>query len=857
MRRLAGFAFTLAAVWLAPVARAQDAAAVTGVVSDSSGAVIVGADVALVNTATRASYVSRTNSLGSYRIVNVTPGPGYKLTFKMPGFGQVVVNDIYLTVANTRTQNAVLKPGAVSTEIQVSAASSEVTLNTTDATIGNNFDVSTLNDLPVQVRDTPTSLFTLQPGVAASSVTGARTDQSYVSVDGLDVNDIATGQTFLIVANAPVDSLEEFKGTVAGETADSEPAGGGEFQLVTKGGTNNWHGNVNEYHRDTITQANNWFRDEIGLPLPHYVRNQFGGNISGPIEKDKAFIFFNFFDLRLATSTAEETTVPTKSYASGNISYILANASNGSGACSFTSRLNTTPQCIGTLTPAQVKALDPNNVGFDPVVQSFLNSRYPAPNDPTGGDGINTQGFRFAAPDPDDETNYVVKFDYTINSSMKVFAKAGINRENSVEFPQELPSDPVFGNPFIDRSYDYVLGHIWTIGATKVNQFYYGDTIEKFDFPANYAPTGTTVLTFGGNSSAPFLGSPYNEQETQNRRLPIPVVRDDFKWQKGSHNLSFGGSFKFIKTSSQQVADFNFLSLGLGLALPELDPSVRPTAANGYVTNPIRGGTTAPLLYDNAFALALGHISGVNTNYNYNRSGVAYPNGTGHFRRYRYYQTELYAADSWKANKSLTLTYGLRYQFYSVPYETNGYESIQNFNFDTYFGDRVKQSAAGISGPTSVPFITYNLGGKANNAAPLFQPNYKDFAPRASFAYNPGWAKRTVFNGGAGIVFDRTVLNALNFVQDQNSFLFQNNVVNDNFGDLSADPRTGTNFSFPPNTAPTITHPYTPNLDGFGGTDGLVNNAAFNTIINPNLKDPYSIMVNVLEFSRNFRGTWC
>ncbi|HEY5054700.1 MAG TPA: carboxypeptidase-like regulatory domain-containing protein, partial [Acidobacteriaceae bacterium] len=747
-----------AAFFAVSALHAQDASAVTGVVSDTNGAVIAGAEVTLVNTTTRAAYSGKTNSLGSYRIVNVTPGPGYKLTFKMAGFGQVVVNDVYLTVATTRTQNATLKPGAVTTEVEVSAANSEVTLNTTDATIGNNFDVKLLDQLPIQVRNTPASLFALQPGITKDpdgeySITGARTDQTYVTVDGLDVNDISTGQSFLLVADAPVDSVQEFRGTVAGQLASAGPGGGGQFQLVTKSGTNSWHGNVNLYHRDTSTVANDWFNDRDGVSLAHYVRNQFGGNIGGPIKKDKAFFFFNFFDLRLAHSTSVETIVPTKSFAGGNISYILANASNGSGGCSFTSRLNTTPQCIGTLTPAQVKALDPAGIGFSSVVQSFLNSRYPAPNDPTAGDGINTQGYRFNAPKPDDETNYVARFDYTINPTMKFFAKFGMNREDAIEFPQVLPADPVAGNPIHDRSYDYVLGHTWTIGSTKINQFSYGDTIEKFNFPANYAPTGTTVLAFGALTNATFLGNPYNEQETQKRRLPIPVVRDDFNWLKGAHSLGFGGSFKFIKTESEQKLDFNFLGLGLGSGLPGLDPSVRPTVANGYVSNPIRGGTTAPFLYDNAFALALGHIADVTTNYNYNNAGVAYPAGSGHVRRYRYYQTELYFGDTWKANKALTLTYGVNYQYYSVPYETSGLESIQNFDFDTYFADRVKQSAAGNSGAATVPFITYNLGGKANNAAPLFQPNRKDFSPRFSFAYNPSYLPKTVFNGGAGVIF--------------------------------------------------------------------------------------------------------
>jgi hypothetical protein len=850
--------FLLAVIFTSSVSHAQDVAAVTGVVSDTNGGLIVGADVKLVNTTTRAEYSGKTNSLGSYRIVNVTPGPGYKLTLTKGGFEPLVVTDIYLTVGTTRTQNAMLKPGSVRESVVVSAANSEVTLDTTDAQIGNNFDTNLLNELPVQVRDTPSSLFTLQPGIttspsvpaksisSTSSVTGARTDQSYVSVDGLDVNYISTGQTFLMVANAPVDSVEEFRGTVAGQLANSDPAGGGQFELVTKSGSNSWHGNVNEYHRDTSTAANDWFDDEAGVPLAHYVRNQFGGNLGGPIKKDKAFIFFNFFDLRLAHSVSEDTVVPTKSYSGGNISYVLANASDGSGACPTS--VHPAAKCIGTLTPAQVKSLDPAGVGFSSVMQTLLSSRYGnlagGSYDPTNGDGINTEGYRFNAPDPEDETNYVARFDYNIRPSMQLFAKFGMNRENTVEFLQVLPSDPVFANPFIDRSYDYVIGHTWTIGANKVNRFSYGDTVEKDNFPATFAPTGTTVLTLGDGVNS-FLGDPYPEQETQKRRVPIPVVSDDFAWQKGRHGLDFGGSFKFIKTESQQIDDFNFLGLGLGAGLPGLDPTMRPDATTGYVTNSIRGGTIAPGLYDNAFALALGHIADVSTNYNYNASGAAYANGTGHLRRYRYYQTELYAADSWKVSRSLTLTYGLRYQYYSVPYETNGLESVENLDFDTYFADRVKQSAAGVSGPASVPFITYKLGGKANaGAPPLFQPNYKDFAPRASFAYNPEWASKTVFNGGAGIVYDRTVLNALNFIQDQSSYLFQNTVDNSNFGDLAGDPRVGTNYSFPGNTAPSITVPYTPNVYA-GVPDGLTNNTyGFNSIIDPNLKDPYSILLN-------------
>jgi hypothetical protein len=187
------------------------------------------------------------------------------------------------------------------------------------------------------------------------------------------------------------------------------------------------------------------------------------------------------------------------------------------------------------------------------------------------------------------------------------------------------------------------------------------------------------------------------------------------------------------------------------------------------------------------------------------------------------------------------MTYGLRYQFYTVPWEVSGAESVQNWGFDQYFGIRATQSATGQSGDQAVPFITYSLGGKGNKAVPLYTPSYKDLAPRVAFAYNVPQFPKMVLNAGAGIMFDRTVTNALNFIQDQSSYLFQN-TVNNSFGSLTSDPRIGANFSFPGNTAPTITKPYTPYVSG--GTPYGLGEGAFNSIIDPNLKDPYSIALN-------------
>lgn len=830
---------------LSAMLRAQDVASLTGVVTDSSGAIVPGVNVSLLNTTTNATYQATTNSVGAYTIVNVPPGPGYKLSFSLNGFEPFVITGIYLNVASTRTQNARLNPGSVSQTIEVSAAGQGVTLNTTDASVGNNFEGQLLNELPVQNRDNPRALMTLQPGVTLDgAVTGARTDQNNVTLDGLDVNDIATGQEYNIVAKAPIDSVQEFRGTVAGNLANSGPGGGGQFQLVTKSGTNQFHGNLNEYHRDTALEANEWFNKNSSpqVSRPALIRNQFGGNIGGPILKDKLFFFFDYNNSRIIQATQASRTVPLDSFRNGNVSYIKNTDGNGN-VCTGASRQNSTPQCIGSINAQQIAALDPQGVGINTSFLAFVNQRYPHANDLTGGDGINTGAFRFNSPAPDYSTNYVGRIDYNLNSSMKVFGRFTIVRENSIESPIQFPGDPVT-SPYIDRSYAYVFGYTWVISPTKVNQFIYGETISDLAFPNTYNPQGTSILTFGDGTTT-LLADPYSSPvNAQSRRIPIPLISDDFSWQKGSHNFGFGGTFKFIKSFSNTKLDYNTVTVGLGGNTLGLNAKLRPSDIR-------TAGTTASNTYDSALAFVLGRVGNISSGYNYDNKGNALAQGTGDTRRYRYYQTQAYFGDTWKVTPSLTLSYGLNYQFFSVPYETQGLESVEQFSFNQYFSTRLQQSAAGQSGNTAVPFITYVLGGKANKGPDLYKPSYKDIAPRFAFAYSPSFDRKTVFSGGAGIVYDRTVINAVQYQQDQHSYLFQQSLnipygtAGDPVGSLATDPRLGPNNSSPAVAPPpAIPIPYQPFVDSTGAPFGLANGQAFNTIIDPTLKTPYSIGFN-------------
>ena len=813
------------------VLMAQDVATITGVVTDQTGAVVPDVQVTLMNPQTGNTYKAVTNHLGSYTINQIKPGPGYKIEFTHPGFKSVDFFDLYLNVDSSRAQNAQLTLGETRETLEVSAASQNVTLDTTDATVGNNFQVQLLNDLPIEDRSSPSALFVQQPGVTLDgAVTGARVDQDRVTVDGLDVNDLGTGQFGAIVGNAPVDSVQEFRGVSAGELSSAGGGGGGQFELVTRSGTNTFHGALVEYHRDTDTEANDWFNDNAGVPRPPLIRNQFGGNIGGPILKDRLFFFFDYNGRRDTLSNLVERTVPLDSFRNGTINYL-----DGSGN-------------VQTLSSAQVAGLDPQGVGFNSSLLSLFNSRYPHANDLSGaaGDLLNTGGYRFNAPFPYKEDDYVQRIDFILNSKMKLFGRGSFTRTNGTEGAIRFPGDPET-SPFLDQSYSWVVGHTWTISNNKINQASYGIVFENYNFPNSYNPTGITQYgTVGGNGTGgAILSGPYDSAiNAQGRTYPIPVIRDDFSWDKGTHSYRFGGTFKYISPKGYTILDYNSPTIGLGGYTPNLDASLRPADI---------GGGNATSLYDSAFALALAPYSAVSSTYNYDNNGNALAQGTGSRADYRYYETELYFGDTWKMTPKLTMSYGVRWINYSVPYEIHGLESIQNFTFDNYFNDRVAQSAAGQSGNTAIPFISYNLGGKANHAPGYFKPQYKNFGPRLAFAYSPD--SKTVMNAGIGVVYDQTVINAVQYQQSQFSYLFQAGVTspfgipNDPYDSLLTDTRfSGVNAPPPPPTPPTITKPFLPFVDTSGPTPvpfGLANGQAFNEIIDPTLKTPYAIQYNV------------
>ncbi len=853
------------------IALGQQTSAVTGVVTDATGAVISGVEVKLTDTKTTAEQTTKTNEQGIYSFVKVAPGTGYKLSFTAQGFDSVAKTNISLGVGITETHNAQMTVGQVTNTVTVTS-SGEATLNTTDASIGNVISRRRLQELPIQIRNSPAALIGLQAGVVGNnvgalsvnrvgSVTGSRADQGNITIDGIDANDQATGQFAATVGNAPIDAIQEFRTVSTNPGASEGRSSGGQIQMVTRGGGNDFHGSLREYNRTALTAANTFFNNRTidlntgkSIERPQLTRNQFGGNFEGPIKKNKLFFFFDYEGRRDAQGVTYLRTVPLDHFRNGSLAYL-----NNTPGCPTNARLNTRPECITVLTPAEVAAIDPRGVGANQALLTFINQRYPKANDLTAGNGINTGGFRFNAPSHRSDNTYTTRLDWNATEKQKVFGRFNIARLTQTDtintVAQQFPGDPETGQILL-KDYTYIIGHTWTLGSNLVNQAAVGIVRSGLDFPANFAPAFPNSFTFGGGVSAP-----YARISSQDRFVLVPTIRDDLSWTKGRHSLTLGGVIKPIDSKSGLVNDFNFPSIGLGGATTTLNASLRPTA--------IGAGATRTGNYDAAFAFLLGRYASVTTNFNYDTNGNAFDPGTGKQRNYRYNEYEFYVQDSWKLRTDLTLNFGLRWQYYAPPYEVNGFQTANDADFRNLFDLRQRNASAGVSGSAAEPVLRYDLIGKGNNARGFYEPDLNNFAPRLSFAWTPSFRggvlgkvfgdRKTVIRGGGSVLYDR-VAGALTFIQDQFTYLFDNSAATV-FGNsnprtaLLNDPRFAGINSLPvQNAAPTITRPFTPFVDPTGFPTGNITGEG-NYALDQQFRTPYSLQYN-LGFQRELPGNF-
>lgn len=501
---------------------------VNGQVVDPNGNVIAGATVTLTNAQKNFTRTQTTTDNGSFAFSLIPPGQ-YTLEAEAKGFKKSVLTDVSAQVAKPTTLNVQLEIGNVSEVVTVSSGAGEVLVNKQDATLGNNFINQQITQLPLEARS-PLALVTLQPAVTKEGyVAGARSDQSNITLDGVDINEAQTNSVGTPVLRLNAEAIEEFRVTTVNANASAGRSSGAQISLVSKSGSNDWHGALFLANRNTSTTANDFFNNRSGVGRPKLIRNTYGGAIGGPIIKDKFFFFYSYEGRKDVSETQAPTRiVPVASLGQGTLRYI--------GCDPGTDCTQKANQKLVTLSTAQLNTLF-SAAGMNPIAISALAeaaAKYPA-NDFTAGDGgLNTAGFRFNAETPVKLNSHSGRFDYNLTSKQIVFLRANVIYDLTGGVPQfpDTPAPNLWEHPW-----GFVAGHTWTISDRFVNNFRAGVTREAF---SQQGDSADNAISFR------FVFSPRRFTRTLNRTTPVENYTDDFSWISGNHTMQYGGNIRRI-----------------------------------------------------------------------------------------------------------------------------------------------------------------------------------------------------------------------------------------------------------------------------------------------------------------------
>ncbi|HUE85702.1 MAG TPA: TonB-dependent receptor, partial [Vicinamibacterales bacterium] len=746
-----------------------------GEVTDAQKSVIPGATVTLTNAQTGVSQSSVTDERGAYRFANMPPGR-YEVRVELSGFKTSIISDVVLQVDSTARQNAVLELGGITETVQV--VSEAPIVNTTDASLGNALSPQQIRSLPVEAQNV-VHLLSLQPGAVFipvtnpatadpryGSVTGARSDQQNVTLDGIDVNDPQNQTAYTSAVRMTQESLQEFRVSTSTYNADMGRSSGPQVTLVTRSGGNQFDGAMYGTFRRTATSSNEYFLklSQLGSGLesepPKLDKNIFGGSFGGPIRRNRLFFFGNFERLNEQSESPVDRGVPSDSFRDGVLLYrcAVASACPGGSAQGF-SRTHAVPAGWYGLTPAEIAGLDPLGIGPSRAASQYF-AQYPSPNEP-GLDGNNIMGYRFAAPIENIFNTFISRVDYKASESgshnfFGRFGRQGDTINNAPQFPgQESRQQRLFNNYGVAVGYDAVLS------TNLTNSFRYG--ITKID-EENAGRTNGNYTAFRFISSFDASGETF----TSARSTPMQNIVNDLSWFKGAHTFKVGTNLRFTRIPKLRT-NGSYLSASVN---PSWVAGVgrRNMPGSSFCTAPICSqlpavSSTGQAGYADAWLNILGVLSQATQRANYDRDGTPLPPGTPLSREIASDEYELYVQDSWQVSSNLTLTAGVRYSLYSPPYEVNGLQVQPTISMGEWFNTRVGNMESGIPSSAS-EVVTFDLSGPKNNRPGFYAWDKNNFAPRVAVAWSPTapeggfWRWLTgenalVVRGGYTKVFDR------------------------------------------------------------------------------------------------------
>jgi hypothetical protein len=703
----------------------QGTGSIIGIVRDSDGALVVGAAVDIVNLDRKDTVHLTTNDSGFYSSPPLVLGNNYQVTIVGAGFQKSVITGLAVTVGSRTQADIALQIGGVNSSVTVEA-SQAVVLDTTSGTLGAVIGEKSIQELPLNGRNT-IALTTLTPGVrinttvAQSGFANRGTNLSAISINGSPTGSnsyILDGQSNLstttgeIAVNPTVDAIQEFKVQSGVFSAQYGFTLGGVVNLVSRTGTDQFHGAVYEFVRNDIFNARNVFATVGVVTKPILRYNQLGGAIGGPILHNKAFFFANFEMYRFIQASPQYLSVPTAAYRTGDFSALKD--ANGNKIQLYNPYTTTIVRGVATRAPY----VNNQVTNLDPVAVAYQNAFYPLPNVAPSNAFTNTNNFLFNNRGVSNMYNGLGRVDYRISSTDTVFGRYAYysNFTNGGIGGGSYYPNPVIANRFDTYvAKELLIGHSHVFSPTLINDLRL--SIERQEFPFQAASSGQNWPSKLGlpasvpNFAIPAVGNglPASNQTIGFRAYTLPQVTDTITKTIKRHVLTTGFDWRFnVGANLQRNAPSGTFNFAAGLTS---DPSGAAPAA-GFANS---GSTYATFL--------AGAVSG---------SSVVTNTGETD----RSFSTSLFVQDDWQATDNLILNLGVRYDYQQQPYEqNNGYS---NFNPTVTSGNFL-----GITQYATV-------GGVGRNFVP---ESYTDFGPRIGFAYKATKDSKTVVRGGFGIYY--------------------------------------------------------------------------------------------------------
>ena len=769
--------FLAALCLITPLSFAQiDQGTITGTITDSTGHPIQAASVTLVSQETNLNLARTTESSGLYRFSPIKIGL-YTLTVTAPNFETQKQENIRVNVSDVVGLNISLKPGAVTQTVEVT---SEASLQTEDASTGQVFTTSQLEDLPLLDRNylflaqlttgvnAPNQGNTQTSGSGAFSSNGSRVSQNNFILDGVDNNsnmqDFLNGATYAV--RPPPEALEEFKVQSSNYSAELGRSTGAAVNASIKAGTNTVHGSLWEYLRnDRLTALNYNFNAPTVEPSTAYHENIFGATLGGPIIKDKLFIFADGQGTRVSIYQPQQTnlTVPTAAVRTGDFSQYLNPAlTNGNGVITlYKPGGNVTPTVGGvetgkdpsrylscpSVTPVYATAIAGQNVicpgNVDSVAKTILNL-FPLPNQGVSGQVVQN----YTAPataSQNNTTQYDVRVDYNLSSKDQAFGRYSYSNNPSIYTPPLGVLDGGnFGSDGADTNYakSGLFSETHFFSPTLVNEFRVGYNYlhasylsagAQSNLAAKYGlggiPFGPSLggfptLYFNGGGSNFGIGIPSYEPSDEKQNVIEFIDNVSKTW--GTHSFTFGTNIQHIRFYGLQSPDSTGYQGFKGTY----------TSDPGDATGAITGAGLADFALDQENYAAL--------------------NSTTPITDLRWYDAA-YIQDDWKVRPNLTLNLGLRWE-YTQPfvalhdYQANfvGNYAGMNQGSGTFLIPK-SQSSYPIPAFLSTDFANDNIAIQYTSNRSLVNPDHHEFAPRIGFAYQP--TPKIVVRGGYGIFY--------------------------------------------------------------------------------------------------------